>query len=119
MNPFPAGSLCITAADPIFIAAIGSGITGAAFLSAVLVRVERGFRPAGLPATVRNLLWFAAACALVVGPLFVLQWLFAWRYPGETLCTSFVGTWFLAPPVLLLTGGALWTTLDRKRRPTD
>jgi hypothetical protein len=98
MNP---ATQCITAADPTFIASMGTGVGLALGLGALLLWVDRRRAAAPLSAPLRNGLWFGALAASFAAPIVLLGRLFAWRYPGATLCTSLIWPWFFVPPAVL------------------
>ena len=107
--------LCIATTDPVFVAALSAGVVAALGLSRSLARLERPVRGKLIPQQFKNLIWFGALAGILIGTTGLLNVLFQWVYPGMTLCTSLIGRWLLAPPIVLFVGGALWGVQERKR----
>jgi hypothetical protein len=112
--PPATGEFCIGLTHPAFVVAITVGLAGAVGLGVLLVV----FEPAAIAASKhrRNVAWFAALVAVVLGPLLLQERLFAWQHPRLVLCTSIVGPYFFAPAVALFVGAFLGHAVLARRR---
>jgi uncharacterized BrkB/YihY/UPF0761 family membrane protein len=109
-------SQCIRPDDPVFLAALVTGLVVSVLLGILLARFERTLQDHSVMNLRRHVAWLVALGVSFVGPIVLTALLDSWQHPERTVCTSLVWRWYFLPPVVLFVTGAIFGVLEARRR---